>query len=572
MQIFFPHKAMRFGPVSSLLRAAATAALAVVVVHAGAQVLARPGWAGSGVSVEPWWRRAVIYRVNPARFQDSNLDGTGDLQGLTKRLNYLQSLGVDAILIDDLPAPPKSSDPNVPPPDDGFDDLFRAAAAIHMRVFLNVGVPTERTNVEDAAFLARARMWLSRGAAGLYLPTAELVNATSNEAAVYFVQRMRSFTDSMPGDHVLMADQAPDPSSALADAEAKSAQMILTAPIALTAQGGTAAAAELRQQMTARLGSAVTPNANSGGPVPVLQAARVDAKLLEPPQAAGLRRALAVMLLGSRTAVMIQYGQELGMQPLDGAEDRAPLMQWTPGNITELPPAPVPVETVTADKTGKYDSFHAYVKPLPRNLFSLPKLPDVVIGEEPPPVNVDMLPGFTGGTRDAAEREELEAKLAPLTAANAATANVAMEENNRHSMLTLYRKLIQLHHANASLRGGAQQMDVEDAVGAVVWLRQPPAGTNASTVLAVCNMGGKPLELPLRQIGPLHVAAARLRDLQPEGVGQQAAGRDTAVTVPAYGVALVSVEGAEAAAKRTEPVEPQAHRVQRGHRRRRHTS
>jgi hypothetical protein len=510
-----------------------------------------------------------MYRVDPERFQDSNLDGAGDVQGLTKRLDYLQSLGVDAILIDKVPPPATSSDPNVPPPDDGFDDLFRAAAAIHMRVMVNVGVPAERTNVEDAAFLARARMWLSRGAAGLYLPTAELVNATSNTATVYFVQQMRSYTDSMPGDHVLMADQAPDATSALADAETKSAQMILTPPLKLTAQGGTAAAADLRQQLTTRLGTAVTPNANGGGPVPVLQAARVDAKLLEPPQAAGLRRSLAVMMLGSRTAVMIDYGQELGLEPLDVAGDRAPLMQWTPGNVTELPPPPPPAaETSAPSKTDKYASFHPYVKPLPRNLFPAPKLPEVVIGENPPPANVNMLPGFTGGTQDAAVREELEAKLAPLTAANAATANVAMEQDNRHSMLTLYRRLIQLHHANASLRSGAQLMADADAAGAVVWVRQPPPATSTATVLAVCNMSGKPLELPLRQITPLRVAAARLRDLQPNGVGQQAAGRDTAVSVPAYGVALVSVEGAEAAAQATQPqTQAQAHRVHRRHRR-----
>jgi alpha-glucosidase len=571
MQIYFPRKAERCGHLTSLLRAAVTAALILGLTYGGgyakAQVLARPGWAGSGVSVEPWWRRAVIYRVDPERFQDSNMDGTGDVQGLTKRLDYLQSLGVDAILIDHVPPPPASPDPNMPPPEDGFDDLFRAAAAIHMHVMVDVGVPAERTNVEDAAFLARARMWLSRGAAGLYLPTAELVNATSNEAAVYFVQQLRSYTDSMPGEHVLVVDQAPDASSALADAEAKAAQMMVMAPLELKARGGTAAAADLRGQLTARLGSAVTPNGSGTGPVPVLWAARVDAKLLEPPQAAGLRRSLAVMMLGSRTAVMIEYGQELGLQPLDVIGDRAPVMQWTPGNVTELPAPPTPVEQAAApSKTDKYASFHPYVKPLPRNLLPPPKLPDVVVGENPPPADVNMLPGFTGGTRDAAVREELEAKLAPLTAANAATANVAMEDDDRHSMLTLYRRLIQLHHANASLRSGAQMMDDADAAGAVVWVRQPPPGTSTATVLAVCNMSGKPLELPLREITPLHVSSARLRDLQPNGVGQQAAGRDTAVSAPAYGVVLVSVEGATVA-QQAAPAPTQTHRGRRRHRR-----
>ncbi|MDP8923803.1 MAG: alpha-amylase family glycosyl hydrolase [Chloroflexota bacterium] len=45
----------------------------------------------------PWWRRATIYQVYPRSFQDSDGDGTGDLEGLRARLPYLAWLGVDAI-------------------------------------------------------------------------------------------------------------------------------------------------------------------------------------------------------------------------------------------------------------------------------------------------------------------------------------------------------------------------------------------------------------------------------------------------------------------------------------------
>ena len=48
---------------------------------------------------EPWWRHAVIYEIYPRSFQDSNGDGTGDLNGITQRLDYLEQLGVDAIWI-----------------------------------------------------------------------------------------------------------------------------------------------------------------------------------------------------------------------------------------------------------------------------------------------------------------------------------------------------------------------------------------------------------------------------------------------------------------------------------------
>ena len=46
---------------------------------------------------DPWWNHAVIYEIYPRSFQDSNADGTGDLNGITRRLDYLQSLGVDAL-------------------------------------------------------------------------------------------------------------------------------------------------------------------------------------------------------------------------------------------------------------------------------------------------------------------------------------------------------------------------------------------------------------------------------------------------------------------------------------------
>ena len=44
-----------------------------------------------------WWRGAVIYQIYPRSFFDSNSDGVGDLPGVTARLDYVASLGVDAI-------------------------------------------------------------------------------------------------------------------------------------------------------------------------------------------------------------------------------------------------------------------------------------------------------------------------------------------------------------------------------------------------------------------------------------------------------------------------------------------
>lgn len=44
-----------------------------------------------------WWRGAAIYQIYPRSFADSNGDGIGDLPGITAKLDYVASLGVDAI-------------------------------------------------------------------------------------------------------------------------------------------------------------------------------------------------------------------------------------------------------------------------------------------------------------------------------------------------------------------------------------------------------------------------------------------------------------------------------------------
>ena len=47
----------------------------------------------------PWWKSAVIYQIYPRSFSDADGDGVGDLEGIRRRLDYLQWLGVDAVWI-----------------------------------------------------------------------------------------------------------------------------------------------------------------------------------------------------------------------------------------------------------------------------------------------------------------------------------------------------------------------------------------------------------------------------------------------------------------------------------------
>jgi maltose alpha-D-glucosyltransferase / alpha-amylase len=60
-----------------------------------------------------WYRDAVIYELHVRAFQDSDGDGMGDFRGLTRRLDYLQDLGVTALWL--LPFYPS------PLRDDGYD-------------------------------------------------------------------------------------------------------------------------------------------------------------------------------------------------------------------------------------------------------------------------------------------------------------------------------------------------------------------------------------------------------------------------------------------------------------------
>ncbi|MCZ2402142.1 alpha-amylase [Paenarthrobacter sp. Z7-10] len=44
-----------------------------------------------------WWRQAAVYQIYPRSFSDSNADGLGDIRGITAKVPYLASLGIDAV-------------------------------------------------------------------------------------------------------------------------------------------------------------------------------------------------------------------------------------------------------------------------------------------------------------------------------------------------------------------------------------------------------------------------------------------------------------------------------------------
>ena len=53
-----------------------------------------------------WWQRAIIYQIYPRSYQDTDGDGIGDLEGVRRRLDHLETLGVDTIWLSPIyPSP-----------------------------------------------------------------------------------------------------------------------------------------------------------------------------------------------------------------------------------------------------------------------------------------------------------------------------------------------------------------------------------------------------------------------------------------------------------------------------------
>jgi alpha-glucosidase len=95
-----------------------------------------------------WWKNGVVYQIYPRSFADSNGDGIGDLPGITGKLDYLATLGVDAIWLSPInPSPDvdfgydvadyKDIDPKYGTLSD-FDDLVKQAHARGIRLILDL--------------------------------------------------------------------------------------------------------------------------------------------------------------------------------------------------------------------------------------------------------------------------------------------------------------------------------------------------------------------------------------------------------------------------------------------------
>ncbi|HWW77952.1 MAG TPA: alpha-amylase family glycosyl hydrolase, partial [Steroidobacteraceae bacterium] len=103
-----------------------------------------------------WYKDAVIYEVHVRAFFDSTDDGCGDFRGLTRKLQYIQDLGVNTIWL--LPFYPS------PRLDDGYD------------------IGDYRGVHQDYGTLADARRFIAAAhARGMRVITELVVNHTSDQ-------------------------------------------------------------------------------------------------------------------------------------------------------------------------------------------------------------------------------------------------------------------------------------------------------------------------------------------------------------------------------------------------------
>ena len=54
-----------------------------------------------------WWKSAVFYQIYPKSFLDASGDGIGDIQGIIRKLDYLEKLGIDGIWLSPVCASPQ---------------------------------------------------------------------------------------------------------------------------------------------------------------------------------------------------------------------------------------------------------------------------------------------------------------------------------------------------------------------------------------------------------------------------------------------------------------------------------
>jgi glycosidase len=284
--------------------------LVTLTTTALSQTLARPGWVGSGMNAEPWWKHAVIYQVDPTTFT------TNELQGITTHLDYIQSLGADAILLTPLNTTPNAQtiDPAHGTVDD-LDDLIHQSSRHNIRVLLTL----------PEANPTAARFWLNHGIAGFYLTG--IVPTQAPE--------LRKILSSYVGQRILINDVT----------QYDDSQLTITPIVDLHAT-------QLSAQTTRPAIETTQSDPQSGHSAPLLITdgpglTRSMSRFSDGKHDLAIAKAVAAILLTNRAAALIYYGQELGLTTPPTPESTAPQIHW------EAPPAPAKGHAAPTPEPGE---------------------------------------------------------------------------------------------------------------------------------------------------------------------------------------------------------------------------
>ena len=306
-------------------------------VAAPAQTLARPGWAGSGITTDLWWKHAILYQVNPANFGPATAAET-PLHSLTHRLDYLHTLGIDALLLTPIqpgPAHATAINPTLGTLDD-LDDLLREASRRDLRILLDLDPrisPTDLPNV--------ARFWLNRGIAGFH------VSGFSDTAHVQ-AAALRKITDGYLGRRILIGDAdptlppTPRPRTYKAP-DTQTFQLLLDSTLA--AQDKLTASA-IRPTIDATQdifdASRSLPLLATDGPA----FQRSFSRYADGRHDVAIAKVLATILLAAHADSLLYYGQELGVP----TPEPTPLILWdAPPMSYKGKSAPLPAASNTSN-------------------------------------------------------------------------------------------------------------------------------------------------------------------------------------------------------------------------------
>jgi glycosidase len=482
---------------------------------AAAQTLARPGWVGSGITTDLWWKHAIIYEINPADFSPTGASG---LHGIAQRLDYIHSLGTDAILLTHLQPDPthaQTIDPTLGSLDD-FDDLLREASSRHLRVLLDLDPAIPAADLPNVA-----RFWLNRGIAGFHV-------VGTNDTARTQAATLRTTATSYLGQRILIADADPN-LTATAQPQPEPQP---------TTRGRHHAHTRSRKQSTTsttthsyttldtqspqllfddRLGAMTTLNAaairpiidhlqeiqQAGHSLPLLATdgpsfTRSMSRYADGQHDFAIAKLLATLLFTTRAESLLYYGQELGVRTSASPDAATPLIQWG------TPPAPA--------KPAPADETYVPYKPSTSETYVPYKPPahDAPIPYKPPTA-------VSGAPLDGAP-------------------NAALEDADPDSLLNWYRQLSSLHHGNSTLASGTSLTINRDDQNVLVLIRKPKVVSASSPVLVLLfNLTAQPVQLSLKaDITKLGLRGSFLRTVLRSYEGMGTMHLDE-MTLPPYG-------------------------------------